>query len=113
MANPRWWERGAGEVSCFVPPLDWLRDVKAGTLHPDNYFAWLRFRWTSATALHAPGMLVAHGGGASAPVLDGDTLCCACAVGAPCHRREAAPFLVRAGWRVVLDGVVVSEGEGA
>jgi len=44
----------------------------------------------------------------SEPVANGDTLLCACKFGAPCHRREAAPFLVRAGWRVILDGVEVT-----
>ncbi len=47
-------------------------------------------------------------------VLDGDTLCCACsrevAAAGRCHRAWAAPFLVRAGWRVILDGVEVSDG---
>lgn len=46
-------------------------------------------------------------------VRDGDTLCCACSVAEAragrCHRTWAAPFLVRAGWRVVLDGVEVSD----
>ena len=41
-------------------------------------------------------------------VQDGDTLTCTCAKGVDCHRRWAAPFLVKAGWRVVLDGVEVT-----
>lgn len=28
-----------------------------------------------------------------------------------CHRAWAAPFLVRAGWRVILDGVEVAVAE--
>lgn len=112
MARPRVWERGMGEVSAFVPPVEWLDDVKAGRLHADNYFAWLRFRWESATALFPPGVLVAHARGDRITVRDGDTLCCACSVAEAragrCHRTWAAPFLVRAGWRVVLDGVDVA-----
>ncbi len=42
----------------------------------------------------------------------GSTLCCSCAVAkaaaGECHRAWAAPFLVRAGWRVVLDGEEVT-----
>lgn len=42
-------------------------------------------------------------------VRDGDTLCCACSVAESragrCHRSWAAPFLARAGWNVILDGV--------
>lgn len=45
------------------------------------------------------------------PVRNGDTLCCACSVAESragrCHRAWAAPFLARAGWRVILDGVEV------
>lgn len=44
---------------------------------------------------------------------DGDTLCCACsraeAAAGRCHRAWAAPFLKRAGWRVILDGVDISK----
>lgn len=110
MARPRQWERGEGEVSAFEPPMEWLDEVRAGRVHVDNYLAWLRFRWTSAegAGIFAPGTLVAHLRGERVVVSDGDTLCCACARGAPCHRQAAAPFLARAGWRVVLDGVEVS-----
>jgi hypothetical protein len=45
-------------------------------------------------------------------VADGDTLCCACsreaAAAGRCHRVWSAEALVRAGWRVVIDGVKVS-----
>lgn len=108
MARPRAWEHGGGEVSAFVPPGEWVEDVKAGRLHPDNYAAWLRFRWTSGADLHAPGALVAHVRGRKVLVADGDTLCCACARGEFCHRQVAAPFLAGAGWEVVLDGEVFS-----
>jgi len=46
-------------------------------------------------------------------VADGDTLCCACSAANAardlCHRAWAAPYLVRAGWRVLLDGVEVTD----
>lgn len=51
-------------------------------------------------------------GGEVVLVADGDSLLCACsrtdAAVARCHRAWAAPFLARAGWRVVLDGAEVA-----
>ena len=116
MANPRRWEHGDGEVSALVPPLEWVTEAKAGRLHIDNYAAWLRYRWTAAetAGLFRVGELEAHVAGRHIEVVDGDTLCCACSVAEAragrCHRAWAAPFLVRAGWRVVLDGVEVAGG---
>lgn len=47
-------------------------------------------------------------------VSDGDTLCCACsrddAAAGRCHRVWAAAALVRAGWRVILDGKELDDG---
>jgi len=58
-----------------------------------------------------PGRLLARTPAGIATVADGDTLCCACSVAEAragrCHRTWAAQFLVRAGWRVILDGVEV------
>lgn len=69
----------------------------------------LERRWLSDLYMLQPGILSAvnMSDAAGYVIADGDTLCCACAKGADCHRRWAAPFLVRAGWRVVLDGVEV------
>jgi hypothetical protein len=43
---------------------------------------------------------------------DGDTLCCSCArakaAKGECHRVWAAELLVKAGWRVILDGEELS-----
>lgn len=73
-----------------------------------------RHRFESALSANlgrlAPGALAS-----SSPeqlVLAGDTLCCTCSrAGAVwCHRTWAAPFLIRAGWRVILDGVEASDG---
>lgn len=114
MARPRRWEHGEGRVPALLPSAADLLDVKAGRISQALYF--LRFnammQFTEGRGLLRPGDLVADvpvgGGEDRVPVSDGDTLLCACAVGAPCHRREAAPFLVRAGWRVRLDGTEVT-----
>lgn len=129
MAAPRRWERGEGVVRDFVPPLGLLRDVQAGRCTAGFYFTELRRLWTRAehdwnTALgagspFAPGVLLAAVPVAGADprlerVADGDTLLCGCskakAAEGLCHRVTAAPFLLRAGWRVVLDGAELARG---
>jgi hypothetical protein len=107
MAAPRRWERFAGNVAALTPAVEWLRAVQLGTTAPSEYRAACEDRFEASLArgcltlggLRCPSMLVA----------DGDTLVCACSKAAAaegkCHRVWAAPFLVRAGWRVVLDGV--------
>ena len=114
MARPRAWEHGDGQVRNLMPPLHLLRAVKDGSITVGAYFAELEREWARSASLLAPGLLrwVSRDMGIdvdAGDVEDGDTLCCACARGAPCHRRAAAPFLVRAGWRVILDGVEVTE----
>lgn len=110
MAAPRKWEHGDGRLLDFVPPFGLLREVKTGIVTEGYYFLELRRRWmrdvddmvrTLGCNPHAPGALIVG----EEEVADGDSLLCACAVGKPCHRREVAPFLVRAGWNVMLDGV--------
>lgn len=106
MAKPRTWEHGAGKVEEFIPPVHALRQVQDGAITFEQYAAILRDAWSHApVGWYAPGVLTWCNGNEGGPVLDGDTLCCACARGAPCHRQVAVPFLLRAGWRVVLDGV--------
>lgn len=120
MARPRAWEHGEGAVGILLPDAGALVAVKARRMTADEYFS--RFREDLAWATRERGDGGELRGNPLAPgrlsyqpvwsipkgsVADGDTLLCACAVGAPCHRREAAPFLVRAGWRVILDGVEV------
>lgn len=108
MAASRRWEKGAGRAVQLTPSLSWLRDVQAGKLSIDDY----RELYTEHLKLHdlGPGDLRA-----STWVMrqnlylrDGDTLCCACARAAAargeCHRVWAAEALVKAGWRVILDG---------
>ncbi len=123
MLNPRRWERGDGEVTALVPLGPAMRLLPAlieqrrrgGVVDPAlvaEYRRLLEEGWEGQlTPLNhlRPGALFAAGppnGGRW--VADGDTLLCACAKGADCHRRWAAPFLVRAGWRVILDGVEVT-----
>ncbi len=104
-----------GSVGILLPDRGALRMVKAGMMPIDRYLADFRADLTHAASgtpnPFAPGRLM-YRPGMSFPELavsHGDSLLCACKVGAPCHRREAAPFLVRAGWRVILDGSEVTE----
>lgn len=104
-----------GSVGILLPDRGALRMVKAGTMPIDRYLADFRADLAHAASgtpnPFAPGRLM-YQPGMSFPKLavsDGDSLLCACKVGAPCHRLEAAPFLVRAGWRVILDGSEVTE----
>lgn len=117
MANPRAWERGEGAVRWLTPNTDDLLTVKAGNMGVDEYRLRCETRWDSCAGGHRPGVLRAifpevRRAGRLVVVEDGDTLCCACSVAEAragrCHRTWAAPFLVRAGWRVVLDGVEVA-----
>lgn len=108
MARPRSWEHGDGVVSAFVPDAQLLQQVKSGVMSFDTYAATLLDEWTfRPLEWYAPGALVWGHAEGTTPVADGDTLLCACARSAPCHRRVAAPLLVRAGWRVLLDGAEV------
>jgi hypothetical protein len=128
MANPRHWERGKGRVPRLTPMQEWVRDAKAGRLSLDAYRALYDERLVTSGQLApyghirdakgrrpvgsrlAPGELyaVAWGGPNIIMVGHGDTLCCACsrakAAAGECHRVWAAEALVRAGWRVILDG---------
>jgi hypothetical protein len=124
MARPRaeYGERGEGHVPALTPQgaevelmqqLVRLRRTSAGSA-PDaallaRYRTALEARWASLD-LSPAGLLVHHAAGLGR-VQPGSVLCCACAaseaLSGRCHRAWAAPFLVRAGWRVFLDGVEV------
>lgn len=93
------------------------RGTPEGEVSMRRYRVSMELRWETVVGRLAPRAL-SHvagpggmGGGLTGDVFDGDTLCCACSVAEAragrCHRTWAAPFLVRAGWRVVLDGEVV------
>lgn len=116
MAAPRRWEMGDGRVAALCPLPEDLRGVQSGRFTAEEYFE--RFRAGVGTRLWSlgPGLLSAHPSPnhwdrypAPATVADGDFIGCACARDAAlrgeCHLFHAAPFLVRAGWRVVLHGV--------
>lgn len=115
MAAPRPWERLDGHVQSLTPPLEWLRLVQSGQITEAEYRRRYEAMISSShppSSCQAPGNLLAargRAGGWSAEVVsDGDTLVCACsraaAAAGRCHRVWAARFLVRSGWRVILDG---------
>lgn len=134
--NPARGERGEGAVRSLVPtdydragPVrafyarQWLEAALAARGTDDEARTTALYRAEFERQLQAwgpealaPGRLFAN----AAPhdwavhVEDGDTLCCACsaanAARGLCHRAWAAPYLVRAGWRVLLDGVEVLHG---
>jgi len=74
------------------------------------YRAAMETRWSAGGGLE-PGALAVHTATGPGRVEHGDVLCCACAaseaLAGRCHRAWAAPFLVWAGWSVILDGVEV------
>ncbi len=123
MARPRAWEVGEGTVIDLAPQSgDFTtammiqalaeRGTAEGEVSMHRYKTAMESRWQIKELALGPRHLLwiappGMGGGMVSNVHDGDTLCCACAKGVECHRRWAAPFLVRAGWRVILDGVEV------
>lgn len=117
MARPRAWEWGDGRVGLLVPDALDLVEHQEGRMSLDRYRERFlaRVRRDARDGLLAPGILTwTDGTSLSGPVLDGDSLLCACsradAAAGRCHRAWAAPWLVRAGWRVILDGVEVPRG---
>jgi len=116
MANPRFWEHGAGRVEALTPKGTAVIQIKRGELTMEQYRAQFLAEMEDSSVL-APGALVARiGDGTLQVVREGDTLCCCCALtkaaAGQCHRVWAADLLVAAGWRVVLDGAVL-EPSGA
>ena len=132
MASPRPWEYGAGRVDAVSPITSRLRRLMATAIADrSDEAAMIAYReaFDELLGVHlvlgflAPwvdddsGGLVAVGWSGTprtSPVVDGDTLLCACSVAEAaagrCHRAWIAPVLVRAGWRVVLDGAEVTLG---
>lgn len=116
MALPRAWEHGDGRCATLVPQGEELEAMRTlvlvrqqGLDVPDllqRYRDLLSLRW-SALEL-GPGQLQADTPAGPVALKEGDALCCACSadesLAGRCHRAMAAPWLVRAGWRVVLDG---------
>lgn len=121
MARPRKWEHGEGGILVLTPsPHDLTEGLMLRALSDRGsereaasmrvYREAMEQRWEQAADLLRPGGLVAlDGDGWRHLVGDRDSLLCACARSAECHRRWAVPFLRRAGWRVVLDGEEVTD----
>jgi hypothetical protein len=111
MAAPRaeYGEAGVGAVRMLVPPLEWVRAAKAGTMPIEEYRARYLARFEGIVDELAPECLMAVDYDRQRfPVWSGDTLVCACSRAAAaegrCHRTWAAGLLLQAGWRVILDG---------
>ena len=125
MAHPRHWEHGDGWALALVPDIDEVPLMLAALADRGNpatmaaYRQAIEARWAQSLFL-APWKPVAlttretdyAPDGEWVNVRDGDTLCCACsraeAAAGRCRRSWSAPFLHRAGWRVLLDGAVVT-----
>ncbi len=113
MARPREWEHGEGRIPLLVPPTEWLDLVRAGAMSAAEYERRYIGRVKALSRL-GPGYLKAsvERRGVLVIVKDGDTLCCSCsrdqAALRRCHRVWVAEVLVRAGWRVILDGRDIS-----
>lgn len=111
MAAPRRWEHGAGPVPQLTPEESDVRAAKSGAMSVEMYREVYEQRLRGEDL--RPGPLWTRTDDWQESVRDGDTLCCACsrdaAAAGRCHRVWAAPALVRAGWRVILDGVEVSD----
>jgi hypothetical protein len=119
MARPRAWERGDGWCSEVAPNGSDLRAWQAGGLTLEEYRSRYEARLAALDGYGClcPGLLwygmEGHYPLKSAFVQDGDALLCACPrPDSPrrthsCHLEWLAPYLVRAGWRVLLYGVEV------
>jgi hypothetical protein len=106
MAKPRHWEQGDGLAVGLVPRVADLEAVQHGEIDLAEYrrrfLAKLEERqpWQPLE----PGRLYAKRHVRDQTIIqDGDTLCCACSCEAA-DRGECHRALVRAGWRVLLDG---------
>lgn len=111
-ARPPHWGAGQGRVDVLAPlgDLEPLMDAareELRNLAGDEAFTRYRTAYEAHLAAQdlRPGSLEASTRfNVNVKVTDGETLTCTCARDKPCHRRWAARFLVKAGWRVVLDG---------
>lgn len=107
MRRPRRWELGAGCVEALTPSAEDLDALRSGAIGVDEY----RCRFEAGLAGRDLRLGVLRAEPTGHLVLSGDTLCCACsrdaALRGECHRVWAARALVRAGWTVYLDGVLL------
>lgn len=123
MANPRHFERGDGSCSALTPARADLEAVRACSIDLGTYRARFEARLKeSRLEPHALRFdfgeeeILDDGSSPGAHLRDGDTVFCACARPGspsrrtPCHMEICAPFLVRAGWDVMIDGMLVTMG---
>lgn len=124
MANPRHFERGDGSCSALAPARADLEAIRACSIDLGTYRARFEARLKeSRLEPHALRFdfgeeeILDDGSSPGVHLRDGDTVFCACARpgsrarhNRPCHIEIAAPFLVLAGWDVLLDGVRVTVG---
>lgn len=111
MAKPRQWEHGDGLVVAAAPDRLCLEAVTARRMSIAEYKCSCDDRFSIGLLMGglSPGALRIFA--TKDPVRDGDTLLCACARPDspkrthPCHLEWLAPYLHRAGWRVILYGV--------
>lgn len=135
MANPAKHHRGDGRCLACAPfgeDLARVRDALAGPDDAGQHRAALaRYRgafeagcdYRAMVGRYTPGALSfvtwtdPDGRASEEKVADGDTLFCSCARPgsakrrSPCHLETLVPYLVRAGWDVMLDGKFVTIGE--
>lgn len=114
MANPRRFERGYPRVRWVAPTRESLERVqRTGDLASYRWTYERRRQEFLGNGFLSPGRLDLGANGDL--VENGDTLFCACARPGsrrrthPCHLELLVPFLVQAGWDVVLDGRRVTQ----
>jgi len=121
MNRPRHWEHGDGKCNVATPPASAFGALRDKRITMDEYRERCEAWWLALEEISkfVPGRMRCvikgeDGRHSNWAVEDGDTLLCACArPGSPrrtheCHLEWLAPFLVRAGWRVVLYGSEVT-----
>ena len=120
MAKPLAWMSAYGIAPNAAPHLLDLEAIRSDTITIEEYTARCVARWAYFAALdrYLPGKFdsVRPEGGRrmNIKIADGDSLLCTCPRRGshrwrrPCHLESLAPFLVRAGWRVLLYGEEVT-----
>jgi hypothetical protein len=125
--RPEYGERGDGQIYVLLPKAEDVRAAREGDLSIAAY----RQRYEAGVARlsrnglllrpghddeHMHAQLVVRGSLTWEPVLPGSTLACSCSAEAAaegrCHRVWAAGLLLKAGWRVALDGRELAKVDG-
>lgn len=125
MAFPHPEQRGRGSVPLLTPPpplhaqlrTNMIARIRTGQADPAAEAAFFRALTQGWEQAEKQGAFRALTGQPwrlpnAEPLRDGDVLLCGCSLtdarAGLCHRTHFAPFLVRAGFRVILDGVEVA-----